>query len=313
VIAVAGAGAFGTALAVVLARAGHAVTLWARDPGPLEARRESLGLAGVRLPAGVAPTGDPAAAAEAEAILLAVPMQELGGFLASHRRLLDGRLLVACCKGMERATGAGPVEVMARECPAARPALISGPGFAADLAAGLPTAMTLGVAGDGGDLQALLSGEALRLYLSGDLAGIEIGGAVKNVIAIACGVAIGAGLGDSARAALMTRGFAEMLRFATARGADPRTLAGLSGLGDLVLTCGSEKSRNFRHGLAIGRGAVPAEETVEGVPTTFALAAQARALDIEMPVTQALARLLQGETDVAGAMRGLLSRPLKSE
>ena len=175
--------------------------------------------------------------------------------------------------------------------------------------------MTLAHPGPGGaDLQTLLSGDTLRLYLSPDLVGVETGGAVKNVIAIACGIVVGAGLGESARAALMTRGYAEMLRFAGARGADPATLSGLSGLGDLVLTCVSRKSRNFRHGLALGAGRPPnPSETVEGVATTRALADAALREGIDMPVTSVLARVLAGQLDVAGAMKILLSRPLKLE
>jgi glycerol-3-phosphate dehydrogenase (NAD(P)+) len=309
-IGVLGAGAFGTALALTLCRAGGDVVLWGREPGLVD-RRESRRLPGVALPAQLRLTDD-LAQVQADTLLLAVPMQALAAFLDAHRRLLDGRTLVACCKGLDLRSGLGPAALIARGCPGSVAALISGPGFAADLALGLPTAMTLAAPEERGeDLQRLLSGDTLRLYRSADLTGVEIGGAVKNVIAIACGIAIGAGLGESARAALMTRGYAEMVRFAVARGADPRTLAGLSGLGDLVLTATSAKSRNYSHGLAIGAGHPTTEGvTVEGVATCRALAALGGG---DLPVTETLARVLDGALSVAEAMRHLLARPLKAE
>lgn len=313
-IAVLGAGAFGTALALVLARSGREVTLWARDAEALIATRTSPRLPGTPLPPELTLTGD-LSRADAQTVLLAVPAQSLGGFLAQNAEALDGRNLVACCKGIDLTTLSGPSSLIKAACPAAIPALISGPGFAADLAAGLPTAMTLACAHPEGEaLQAQLSGGSLRLYLSPDLTGVELGGAIKNVIAIACGIVIGAGLGESARAALLTRGNAEMTRFAMAKGANAHTLAGLAGLGDLVLTCGSEKSRNFRHGLAIGRGeATDASATVEGVATTFALSRAAKDLGVEMPITETLAAVLNGQMDVENAMQSLLARPLKAE
>lgn len=313
-IAVLGAGAFGTALALVLARMGREVVLWARDAEALMRDRVSPRLPIAMLPPELTLTGD-LDQARAETVLLAIPAQALGGFLLQHQERLNGRRLVACCKGIDLTTLEGPSALIRRICPEATPALISGPGFAADLAAGLPTAMTLACAGPQAKaLQAELSGGSLRLYLSSDLTGVELGGAIKNVIAIACGIVIGAGLGESARAALLTRGNAEMTRFAMAHGADPHTLSGLAGLGDLVLTCGSDKSRNFRHGLAIGRGA-PTEPgtTVEGVATTFALARAAQAAGVDMPITQVLAKVLEGHMDVASAMQSLLARPLKAE
>lgn len=311
-IAVLGAGAFGTALALVLARAGREVTLWARDATALATSRESPRLPGFPLPENLCAEPD-LARIDARTLLLAVPMQALDGFLRENHGTLDGRILVACCKGIDLASGLGPSALIRAACPAAIPALISGPGFAADLAAGLPTALTLACDGpEAPALQERLSTDALRLYLSPDLIGVEIGGALKNVMAIACGVVIGAGLGESARAALLTRGYAEMLRYATARGAAERTLSGLSGLGDLVLTSVSEKSRNYRHGLAIGRGEPPEPGvTVEGVATALALARAAGGLDL--PITAVLARLLEGRITVAEAMQSLLSRPLKSE
>ncbi len=312
-----GAGAFGTALAVTLSKNGP-VTLWARDVGHAAAmraaRENARRLPGIALPecvtiiSGALPEGD-------GPCLLAMPMQTLGGFLTEHRAAL-GRPLVACCKGMDLATGLGPTALIARTIPEAVPAILTGPSFAADIARGLPTALTLACADapTGRALQAALTTPTLRLYRSTDAVGAELGGALKNVIAIACGAVMGAGLGESARAALMTRGFAEMNRLALALGARPETLAGLSGLGDLALTCTSGQSRNTRYGESIGRGASfdPAI-TVEGAATAQAALARARALDLDLPVTAAVASLVAGELHVAQAMDMLLSRPLKEE
>ena len=314
-IAVLGAGAFGTALALVLARAGREVVLWGRDAEAMIASRRSPRLPEVPVPAALRLTGDLAETDDASVVLLAVPAQALAGFLALHSSRLDGRVLIACCKGVDRDSGLGPSGLIRRFCPAAVPALISGPGFAADLAAGLPTAMTLAIADPRDtEIQAQLSGANLRLYLSADLVGVEAGGAVKNVVAIACGIVVGAGFGESARAALLTRGYAEMVRYAMRLGASERTLAGLSGLGDLVLTATSAKSRNYGHGVAIGRGETPAEGvTVEGVATCRALAQLARTEALDLPLTVTLAAVLDGALSVSEAMRELLSRPLKSE
>ncbi|MBK46060.1 MAG: glycerol-3-phosphate dehydrogenase [Roseovarius sp.] len=312
-----GAGAFGTALAVVLAQNGP-VTLWARDKdhaAAIESARENARrLPGIALPeavrviAGALPEGD-------GPCLLAMPMQALGGFLTEHRARL-ARPLVACCKGMDLATGLGPTALIARSVPEAVPAILTGPSFATDIARGLPTALTLACAEPqtGRALQAALSTPTLRLYRSTDMTGAELGGALKNVIAIACGAAMGAGLGESARAALMTRGFAEMNRLAAALGARPETLAGLAGLGDLALTCTSAQSRNYRFGKSLGKGAAfdPAI-TVEGAATARAALARARALGLDLPVTAAVAALVSGELRVAQAMDMLLSRPLREE
>ncbi|MBE0453075.1 NAD(P)H-dependent glycerol-3-phosphate dehydrogenase [Roseovarius autotrophicus] len=312
-----GAGAFGTALAVTLAQNGP-VTLWARDAGHAAAmraaRENARRLPGIALPDGVTiisgalPEGD-------GPCLLAMPMQTLNGFLEAHRAAL-ARPLVACCKGMDLTTGLGPTALIARAVAEAVPAILTGPSFAADIARGLPTALTLACADaqTGRALQAALTTPTLRLYRSTDTIGAELGGALKNVIAIACGAVMGAGLGESARAALMTRGFAEMNRLAHALGAQPETLAGLSGLGDLALTCTSALSRNYRYGESLGRGAAfdPAI-TVEGAATARAALARACALDLDLPVTAAVAALVAGELRVAEAMDMLLSRPLKEE
>ena len=318
-IAILGAGAFGTALAVALARSGP-VTLWSRDADAAQMmqklRRNSRRLPDADLPENVTVTAEIGATDAANIVLVAVPMQQLADFLATHAARLNHRRLVACCKGVDLASGRGPLALMAAACPHATGAVLTGPSFAADIARGLPTALTLACADDlaCAALQARLSTPALRLYRTTDTVGAELGGALKNVVAIAAGVVIGAGLGDSARAALMTRGFAEMSRLAAAFGARPDTLAGLSGFGDLVLTCTSSQSRNFRYGLALGRGeAFDAGTTVEGKATARAVAALARDRGVEMPIAAMVAALIDGRISVAKATEALLSRPLKQE
>ncbi|WP_323767913.1 NAD(P)H-dependent glycerol-3-phosphate dehydrogenase [Antarctobacter sp.] len=314
-VAVLGAGAFGTALAVALSRKGP-VALWARNAGSLMDTRQSPRLPNVPLPDAVAITDDLDRATACKTLLLSVPMQQLSGLLDRITTPMQGHALVACCKGIDLTEGVGPSALIARHQPDATPAVLTGPSFAADIARGLPTALTL-ACGDGATgrgLQAQLSTPVLRLYRSDDMIGAELGGALKNVIAIACGACIGAGLGDSARAALMTRGFAEMVRLATALGAQADTLAGLSGLGDLTLTCTSDLSRNFRYGLALGRGEPfdPAV-TVEGAATAQAAARLAQDHALPLPVCAAVSDLTQGRLTVRQAMDTLLSRPLKDE
>lgn len=306
-----GAGAFGTALAIAYARAGHDVTLWARD-GAEEMRRtreNARRLPGHRLPDGLRVTDDLSDLKEDYA-LLALPAQTLGGFLAASD--LRAKVLVSCAKGIDRATGLGPTALIARHS-GATVAQLTGPSFAVDIAAGLPTALTLACADDavGRDLQESLSLTALRLYRTTDVIGAELGGALKNVVAIAAGAVIGAGLGDSARAALMARGLAEMTRIAVAAGGQEATLSGLSGLGDLILTCGSEKSRNFRYGMALAQGvALDPDLTVEGLHTARQIAARPGA---ETPIAQAVAALADGRASVAEIADKLLNRPLKPE
>lgn len=314
-IAVLGAGAFGTALAVALSREGREVVLWARAAQTFaggEARR----LPGVSLPATLQTTADLALASQAETVLLALSAQALSGFLIHEGARLDGKALVACCKGIDLETGLGPVATLAAACPRATAAILTGPSFAADIARGLPTALTLACADPvaGEALQRDLSTPVLRLYLSEDVRGAELGGALKNVIALAAGIVIGAGLGASARAALMTRGHAEMVRLAVALGGRAETLAGLSGLGDLVLTCTSDQSRNFRAGFAMGRGAAPdGTATVEGLATARAAARLAAAHGIDVPVTAMVAALVDGALPLEQAIAGLMSRPLRKE
>jgi glycerol-3-phosphate dehydrogenase (NAD(P)+) len=312
-IGVAGAGAFGTALAIALAREGRHVTLWARDLRDLgETRQNTRYLPGVTLPDAINLTGDAQAFRRAEVVLVAVPMQAMRGFLQAHQAVLNGRPLVACNKGVDLETLRGPSEVMRVVCPDSPVAVLTGPSFAADIARGMPTALTL--AGADEALQHLLSTPNLRLYRSSDVIGAELGGALKNVMAIAAGAVAGAGLGDSARAALMTRGFAEMQRFALARGAKAETLAGLSGLGDLILTCTSAQSRNFRFGQALGRAeAFDPAVTVEGAATARAVASLAQREAIDMPITRMIAALVDRKISLPEAIQALLSRPLKQE
>jgi len=315
-LAVMGAGAFGTALAIALARGGGPVVLWGRDVADLMATRRTPRLPGVVLPDTITVSPLPETAFAAEIVLLALPTQQLPAFLQGAAAGLAGKVLVACCKGIDLSTLAGPAATMTAHVADARPAILTGPSFAADIAHGLPTALTLAATDDalGRMLQLALTAPGLRLYRTTDIVGAELGGALKNVIAIACGACIGAGLGDSARAALMTRGFAEMRRLAAVLGARPETLVGLSGLGDLVLTCTSGQSRNFAFGLALGqRTAFDPAVTVEGAATAKAVSAMASSRGLDLPVMQAVADLVAGHQSVADALTALLSRPLKEE
>jgi glycerol-3-phosphate dehydrogenase (NAD(P)+) len=319
-IGIVGAGAFGTALAVSLAREGRWVTLWSRDGNAAAAmrrkRENAPHLPGVELPENVSITAEIADLADQKTVLLALPMQALQGFLSTVGRPLDGQVLVACCKGVDLTTMTGPSGILAALAPRSKHAILTGPSFAADIAKGLPTALTLACReeGVGPTLQQLLSTSTLRLYLTDDLIGAELGGALKNVIAIAAGIAIGAGLGESARAALMTRGYAEITRLACGLGARAETLAGLSGFGDLVLTCTSTQSRNFRYGHALGsrKGFDPAI-TVEGAATARAVSRLAEQRNIDLPITRNVAALIDGRLDLPTAIQALLSRPLKKE
>lgn len=315
-ISVLGAGAFGTALAISLAGQ-QPVTLWARDPRDMQTKRENTArLPGCAFPPALVATGDLDQAMAADTILLALPLQQLRGFLHAHQSALAGKALVACCKGIELRTGQGPVQIIHDEVPNAQAAILTGPSFAVDIARGLPTALTLATrdASVARALQEQLTTPALRLYRTTDTIGAELGGALKNVVAIACGTAMGAGMGESARAALMARGYAEMQRLAAHRNAQAETLAGLSGFGDLTLTCTSEGSRNYRLGLSLGRGEVfDSTITVEGAATARAMAQVARDAGLDMPITMAVAGLLDKSLDVAQAVESLLTRPLKEE
>lgn len=318
-ISVLGAGAFGTALAISLSQK-TPLHLWARSSehvADMSRDHENKAYLPERpFPAALAVTADISRAAEADILLLAVPMQQLRSFLQEHGEVLDGKTLVACCKGMDLTSGTGPLEVIVDNLPDARTALLTGPSFARDIAAGLPTGLTLACADDalGRQVQEALSTPVLRLYRSDDVVGATLGGALKNVIAIACGATMGAGLGESARAAVLTRGFAEMQRLALHKGANPNTLAGLSGFGDLVLTCTSAQSRNYRLGLSLGKAeAFDDKITVEGAATARAADALAQKEGLDMPITSAVAGLVEKRLDVRQAMHDLLSRSLKEE
>jgi len=317
-ISIFGAGAFGTALAIALTEARHSVHLVARSQQHADAmnaeNENAARLPGQSLPAALTISADHTD--PALICLLAVPMQALGQIAAQNRQNFVGRTLVACCKGVDLNSGLGPTGTILQECPTSEAAILSGPGFAVDIARGLPTALTIAARSEAVAmfLQNALATHALRLYRSTDTTGVELGGALKNIMAIAAGVAIGAGLGESARAAVMSRGYEELKRFALSSGAAPDTLSGLSGLGDLILTCTSEKSRNFAHGLALGTGRqVDLGATVEGVATAQAVARLAEARDVDMPITHAVASLLSGDITVDEAVTMLLSRPLKEE
>ena len=321
-IAVVGAGAWGTALAITCLRAGRNVTLFEHDAAHrahLKERRESRFLPGVRVDERIAVAGDLSEAARGEAILLAVPAQAVRSAATALAPLVAaGTPVIVCAKGIERGSKKFMTQVIAECAPAAEPAILSGPSFAADVARGLPAAVTLaaGTPELAGELSGALGSAAFRPYHSTDVRGVEIGGAAKNVLAIAAGVVAGRGLGSSAAAALTTRGFAELARFGRAYGARPETLMGLSGLGDLLLTCSSAQSRNFSFGVALGRGLKPGAihgGLAEGVFTAPVLLAMARDKDVAMPIAAAVASLLGEQTSVEAAIESLLARPLRAE
>ncbi len=314
-IAILGAGAWGTALAVQAARAGHRVTLWARSPASIATRRESPRLPGVILPGAVGVTGSLPGAGH-DAIVLAVPMQHLRGVLT---RLSPGAPLLIAAKGVEAGTHRLPLEIAAELCPDLPGAVLTGPNFAHEIAAGLPAASVVASrdAGLRARLIALLATPSFRLYGNEDTIGAQLGGAAKNVIAIAAGAVIGAGLGENARAALITRGVVELARLTRALGGRAETAAGLSGLGDLLLTCTSTASRNTSLGMELGRGVALADilagrsAVTEGVATAPALVARAGATDL--PICRAVAGLVSGRATLDQAIAALLARPLRDE
>jgi glycerol-3-phosphate dehydrogenase (NAD(P)+) len=314
-IAVIGAGAWGTALAILFAHAGKNVTLWARtaeSAARMRATRVSPRLPGAKLPENLVLTHEMPAGADI--LLLAVPMQHLREILPL---LPPGPPVLLCCKGLERGTLLLPPEIVTNR-PAA---MLTGPNFAHEIAACLPAAAVLAMpdATTRAALTAALHTSSLRLYGSPDIIGAALGGAAKNVIAIAAGVVIGAGFGENARAALITRGLAEIARLATALGGRPETISGLSGLGDLLLTCTGTSSRNFSLGLALGQGQslddILGHRTAvtEGVATAPALLARAQAAGVDMPITEAVTALLSGEKNIPQTMAALMGRALKDE
>ena len=319
-VAVIGAGAWGTALAGVAARAGRSVVLAARSEAAaraIAASRSNPKLPGITLNADIEVTADLGRAASADIVLIATPAQNLRAAVAAlTSRLRQGTPLVACAKGIERGTHKFMTEVIGEVAPASRPAILSGPGFAAEVARGLPTAVTLAAEGEelAKDLVHALGSATFRPYHTSDVRGVEIGGAAKNVLAIAAGIAAGKNLGASAQAALTTRGFSEMARFGRAFGARGETLVGLSGLGDLILTCASPQSRNFALGLALGRGEPkPPGKLAEGEFTAQVLVELAAAHDVDMPVSNAVADILRGAVTIDDAVESLLTRPFKAE
>jgi glycerol-3-phosphate dehydrogenase (NAD(P)+) len=322
-IAVVGAGAWGSALACVAARAGRHVTLIARSQQAatdIRATSESRHLPGVKLDPRIVIAAGADAAASAEAVLLVVPAQALR-FAASSLApaIRSGTPVIACAKGIERDTRAFMTDVIAACIPQAKPAILSGPSFATDVARGLPTAVTLAAreAALAAALVKALGTHTFRPYHSTDVRGVEIGGAAKNVLAIAAGIAAGRHLGASASAALTTRGFAELIRFGQAFGARAETLTGLSGLGDLILTCSTRQSRNFSFGVAIGEGASLADAArgslAEGAFTASVLVELAKGAGVDMPIANAVDAVLEGRLSVDEAMEALLARPFKAE
>jgi glycerol-3-phosphate dehydrogenase (NAD(P)+) len=323
-ITILGGGAWGTALANVTARAGRAVTLWEHDAAnatALAERRESRFLRGVRIEDSIAVTRDLAQAARAEAILLVVPAQAMRSVVkALDAAITPHTPIVACAKGIEHGTQKFMTEVIAESAPNATPAILSGPSFAADVARGLPTAVTLAASEESlaADLAKALASRTFRPYQSSDVRGVEIGGAAKNVLAIASGVVTGRGLGASAAAALTTRGFAELVRFGRAHGAKTETMMGLSGLGDLILTCSSPQSRNFTFGVKLGKGQASKDihattGLAEGAFTAPVLLEMARQRGVDMPISSAVAAMLTGAMSVDQAIESLLTRPLRAE
>ena len=322
-ISVLGGGAWGTALALTCARAGRSVTLWEYDAGNaehLEKQRESRFLPGIRLDDTIKVTRALAEASRADAILLVVPAQAMRSTVKSLAQTVpDGTPLIACAKGIEHGTHKFMTEIIAEFAPRAVPAILSGPSFAADVARGLPTAVTLAAA-DSKLAEALahaINTGSFRPYHSSDVRGVEIGGAAKNVLAIASGIVTGRGLGASAAAALTTRGFAELVRFGRAFGAKPETMMGLSGLGDLILTCSSPQSRNFSCGVALGKGEKTSTaahgKLAEGVFTAPVLLEMAREKNVEMPISAAIAAVLADKISVDDAIESLLTRPIRAE
>jgi glycerol-3-phosphate dehydrogenase (NAD(P)+) len=322
-IAVLGGGAWGTALAQTGARAGRRVTLWEFDAGNAEHltnKRESRFLPGVKLEDSIKVTRALAEAARADAVLLVVPAQAMRSVVKSLAQTVPhGTPLIACAKGIEHGTHKFMTEIIAECAPNAVPAILSGPSFAADVARGLPTAVTI-AAEDAGIAEALahaMNSGTFRPYHSSDVRGVELGGAIKNVLAIASGIVTGRGLGASASAALITRGFAELARFGKAYGARTETMMGLSGLGDLVLTCSTPQSRNFSFGIALAKGDRPDGaahgKLAEGAFTAPVLLEMAREKNVEMPISTAVAAVLAGKMTVDEAIESLLARPLRQE
>jgi glycerol-3-phosphate dehydrogenase (NAD(P)+) len=325
-IGIVGAGAWGTALAQSLAASDRRVTLWARNRDLVDAlnatHRNQAYLPDVTLDPRIEATHDLAAVAGCHIILLVAPAQQTRAMAALLRPHLTGSVpVVICAKGLEQSTGSMLSDVLAEALPVAQPAVLSGPSFAHDVVRGLPTAVTLATTDEalGSELANTLGSRTFRVYWTSDMIGAQLGGALKNVLAIAAGIVDGKMLGASAHAALVTRGFAELRRFASAYGARPETLMGLSGLGDLVLTCGSGQSRNMSLGRALGQGQTLDQilagrrSVSEGVYTATAVNAAADSKALDMPICRAVAEIITGAASVDEAIGGLLARPFKAE
>jgi glycerol-3-phosphate dehydrogenase (NAD(P)+) len=323
-LSVIGAGSWGLALASAAQRAGRDVIVWARSGEAAESlarTRESPRLPGARIDEQIVITAKLDEASRCDAILLVVPAQasrEVASALAPL--VTSGMPIIACAKGIERGTHRFMTEVIAEAVPNAAPAILSGPSFAADVIRGLPTAVTLAAGEDkvAANLTRALGSATFRPYHTTDLRGVEIGGAAKNVLAIAAGIVSGRGLGASAAAAITTRGFAEIMRFGRALGARPETLTGLSGLGDTILSCSTPQSRNFSLGLALGKGLSPlqalgSEKLAEGVYTASVLSEMARGAQVEMPIMDAVADVVEGKASVDDVIGRLLARPVRAE
>src|SRR5579859_1372327 len=319
-VAIVGAGAWGTALAGVAARAGRAVTLYARNASHADriaTTRENPRLPGIKLAPEIVVTNDVAEAVRADIILVATPAQHLRGAVNAIAPHLHERTpVIACAKGIEHGTHKFMTDIIAESAPHAIPAILSGPSFADDVARGLPTAVTLAAKDEelAVHLVQALGSATFRPYHTSDVLGVEIGGAAKNVLAIAAGIAVGRKLGASAQAALTTRGFSELARLGRAFGARSETMVGLSGLGDLILTCASPQSRNFALGLSLGRGEPrQASKLAEGEFTAPVLIELAASQRIELPVSMAVAAILSQKLTIDAAIEGLLTRPFKAE
>lgn len=319
-IGVIGGGAFGTALAAVMARDGTHVTLWARGDDTVSAINDihcnQKRLPDIPLPPSLRATTSLVDLQTSEIILLVLPAQETRPFLEVHAKTLPDVPIALCAKGIDVETMETQSQIAAHFIDITRISVLTGPGFAKEIAQGLPTAVTIAAKDEetGLYVQSTLSRESFRLYLSDDMIGAEVGGAFKNVVALAAGAAIGASFGQSARAALITRGYAEMTRFAVALGGNPQTLSGLCGFGDLILTATSESSRNYRQGVAIGQGeALDANLTTEGAKTARAAVELAQKLNIDAPITTMVDAVLSGKATVNDALAFLLARPLKRD
>ncbi len=324
-VGIIGAGAWGTALAGAARRTGRDVVIWAHEPETVaeinERHTNGVYLPGVTLDPAIRATTEAAEAAAASLILMVTPSQFMRAVAREFAPHLGRKPVVICTKGFEADSGKMMSDVLAEALPNALPAIMAGPSFAAEVARGLPAALTLATSDEalGRDIVAALASRSLRVYWTDDMIGVQTGSAIKNVLAIASGIVVGRRLGANAQAALITRGFAELTRFGLAIGARAETLEGLSGLGDLILTCSSAQSRNMSLGLALGEGRTLAEvlgsrkSVSEGAHTAAAAVARAKAVGVEMPICEAVRAMLAQEMSIDEAIKALLSRPFRAE